>query len=135
MNNQRTNIQNALVAQAKAYAFKAVTYDAAGAASIDAAAATVASCFANETDASFSPNLRQGRREAQSRDAWTFELHIKTNIETSFYEFEQTLQDPVQWIDNCKIELQRAVYTHPVQGQPSGGSSARFIIRAIPRRA
>lgn len=147
--DQRTTIQNMLVALAQAFVWPKVYY-ANGVAKIEdrivepavvPESAKVLSCFCNETDAIFTPNDKQGRRQVQSRESWTFELTVKTDVETSAVGFEKSLCDTVKWLTPadgsppCEIRLMRSSYTHPVQGQASGGSSIKFIVRAIPRRA
>lgn len=138
---QRVRIQQELVQLGKAGTFPVVSYNPATGEPTDIDDAVVqapASVLANEVAVSVSPDLPMGRRRVRRRETWTFELVLDFNCEVSLELFENSLLDRVHLIKRdapnglAQVELfwTRTEVSHPVQQQPSAGTSARLFFEA-----
>lgn len=137
MTLHKIEIQNALVALAKAGTFYKVTYTD-GVASIGAAlSAGDIHAVANEISSSWTGNKRDGIMLSRVRSNWMFTLLLKFPVEVTLEAFEQSLANDIPTVtdaDNkplAKVALLSTVVTHPSQQGASNGTVATLTFGVV----
>ena len=128
MTDDRTLIQQALLAAGKAGPFYAVSYDESGEPELGTDPISPSSCLVNETQCTFTLDSKHGMDLRWKRDAWTFLLKLQFPCEVSLVAFEELLMKTPLKIHSTDVRTTIVLYLarintfHVPTGQPSQGT-------------
>jgi hypothetical protein len=139
----RTQLQNAILALAKAGKFYPVVYDpASGQARLEETPCKPKTALVNEVSSDFDKDVRYGRAEAAMRIRWVFDLFLEFPREVSLVDFEESLLNPIPRVnistegpwETAAVRIRQSIVEHPPQQSADSGTKARIVFEVSPGR-
>ena len=139
MRLSKAKIHDAIRSAVVTATFRPVTYDInSGTMNIDTGnQETAKTVIINEVAATFRQNASRNRQTlTHDRDTWTWELHLKFDVEVMLEDFERSItrtpiriaKDDAEGNRNIWLELRDARYSHPPRFESASGTQVVYTL-------